>query len=178
METTDSLTDSVSSLSSSPYSSSSSCSSFESTVSESTDGDSYSQDDSSGSSGDDTSESSTSTLSDDPEPDLANRFHQPLYDGAPLTLLESYYQLMQFCLQHSLTKRAFSGLLNLVNLHLPVPYAVSVYKLRKFFMNLYHDITFTKHYCCSSCHALLKRMMLPHAQIVVMAQRSNSSQCL
>ena len=40
--------------------------------------------------------------------------YQPLYEGAKLSILDSYFQLMQFSLRHSLTKQAFSDLLNVI----------------------------------------------------------------
>ena len=80
---------------------------------------------------------------------------EPLYEGANLSVLDSYFQLMQFSLRHSLTKQAFSDLLNLVCLHLPTNPSMSVYKLKKFFLSLFHDISFSKHRCCSSCDTLL-----------------------
>ena len=81
--------------------------------------------------------------------------YQPLYEGANLSVLDSYFQLMQFSLRHSLTKQAFSDLLNVIGLHLPTNPTMSAYRLKKFFLTLYHDISFTKHHCCSSCDTIL-----------------------
>lgn len=96
---------------------------------------------------------------------IDERFLKPLYDGAKLTVLESYSQLLQYSLCHSLTKRAFSDLLKLVGTHLPTGSMVSLYKVEKFFLELYGNITFKLHYCCSVCHSLLanKNQTCPHA---------------
>ena len=82
--------------------------------------------------------------------------YQPLYEGAKLSILDSYFQIMQFLLRHSLTKQAFSDLLNVIGAHLPAKPTMSAYRLKKFFLALYHDISFTKHHCCSSCDAILE----------------------
>ena len=81
--------------------------------------------------------------------------YQPLYEGANLSVLDSYLQLMQFSLRHSLTKQAFDDLLNVISLHLPTNPNMSAYRLKKFFLTQYHDISFTKHHCCSSCNTNL-----------------------
>ncbi len=110
-------------------------------------------DDSSSSSlSDDSSGSENGYLDDDVDPSLK----QPLYDGANLSFYESYLMIMQYSLRHALTKQAVSDLLNLVGLHLPAASTVSLYKLNKFFLDLYEDISFTTHFCCSSCHSLLE----------------------
>ena len=79
-------------------------------------------------------------------------FRQPLYDGAKLSTFESYLLIMNYSLRHSLTKQAVSDLLNLVGMHLPTSMA-SHYKLKNFFQDLYADIAFKIHYCCSLCHS-------------------------
>ena len=92
---------------------------------------------------------------DFPTLNIENSFHQPLYEGAGLTIFESYLSLMQFSLRHGLTKHASSNLLTLVGEHLPSNSMVSLYKLRKFFEDAYDDMSFTTHYCCACCHAYL-----------------------
>lgn len=83
--------------------------------------------------------------------------NQPLYDGADLTVWETYLLLMQHSLRHNLTKRAFSDLLKVVGTLLPKSSIglVSYYKLWKFFMDLYGDLEFSSHFCCSSCQAAI-----------------------
>ena len=82
-------------------------------------------------------------------------FKKPLYDGADLTVFESYSLLLQYSLRHGLTKRAFSELLQLVGVHLPTKSMASLYKVKKFFLDLYGDIILEPRHCCSLCHSLL-----------------------
>ena len=91
--------------------------------------------------------------------DSEGDFDQPLYPGSSLTFFESHLQVFQFALRHRLIKLAFSDLLNLVDSHLPKTNSmVSLYKLKKHFLHLYQDITYTTHFCCSSCHAVLSTL--------------------
>lgn len=62
-------------------------------------------------------------------------FHTPLYEGADLTILDSYLMLYHFALRHCITDTAFSELISLVDTHVPkdAKSATSLYKLRKFF---------------------------------------------
>ena len=102
------------------------------------------------------SSSSTSPSMDD------DNFDQPLYPGATLTYFESHLQVFQYALRHRLTKLAFGDLLNLIDNHLPPTNSmVSLYKLKKHFLHLYQDITYTTHFCCSSCHACLPTLETP-----------------
>ena len=117
----------------------------------------------------------TEDLSDSPgcdsEPSIAedhgyasreDGFDQPLYPGAQLSYYESHLQVFQYALRHRLTKLAFSDLLNLIDKHLPTTNSmVSLYKLKKHFLHLYRDITYTTHFCCSSCHASLSTLESP-----------------
>lgn len=89
---------------------------------------------------------------DSPATGLDPDLNQPLYIGSQLSTWESHLLIMRYALCHSLTKQAVGDLLNLVGSHLPTKSTASVYKIRKFFLNLYEDISFTKHYCCSVCH--------------------------
>ena len=90
-----------------------------------------------------------------PDSESTDPLSQPLYDGAEITLLDSYMLVMQHSLRHSLTKQAFSDLLKVIGMLLPSKSMVSYYRLRKFFLDLYGDITFTKRYCCANCHSSL-----------------------
>ena len=62
--------------------------------------------------------------------------YQPLNEGAKLSILDSYFRLMQFSLRHSLTKQAFSDLLNVIGAHLPAKPTISAYRLKKFILAL------------------------------------------
>ena len=98
---------------------------------------------------------SSSDRSATPDDGSMDPLSQPLYNGATITLLDSYMLLMQHSLRHSLTKQAFSDLLRLVGMLLPNKSMVSYYRLHKFFLDMYGDIMFTKHYCCAECHSPL-----------------------
>ena len=80
---------------------------------------------------------------------------EPLYSGSRLTVMESYMQIMSYSLRHKLTKQALSDLLSLVDEHLPVSSMVSLHNLRKVFLQMYEDIRFDQHYCCSTCQSPL-----------------------
>lgn len=86
----------------------------------------------------------------------AEPMNQPLYDGTDVTVWDSYMLLMQHSLRLCLTRQAFSDLLKVVGMLLPSKSMVSYYKLRKYFMDLYADIAFTYHYCCTHCHSPLQ----------------------
>ncbi len=79
-------------------------------------------------------------------------FRQPLYVGSELTVFDSYLLILQYALRHSLTKSATADLLDLMAMHLPSGQSVSHYKLRKFFVDLFSDITCDTHYCCKKRH--------------------------
>ena len=97
--------------------------------------------------------------SQDDDVSVEGNFDQPLYPGAHLTFFESHLQVFQYALRHHLTKVAFADLLNLIDNHLPTTNSmVSLYKLKKHFLHLYRDITYTTHFCCSSCHASLSNL--------------------
>ena len=78
-----------------------------------------------------------------------------LYDGTSLTVLDSYLLLLQYAVRHSLNKKAFFELLQVVGAHLPTKKIISSYKLKKVFTDFFADIQGTTHYCCSRCHQLL-----------------------
>ena len=105
-----------------------------------------------------TETTTSSTEQGDADDDTDEDFDEPLYPGAKLTFFQSYLQLFQYALRHRLTKLAFSDLLNLVGNHLRTNSMVSLYKLKKYFLHLYQDLSFNTHFCCSSCHASLLTM--------------------
>ena len=95
------------------------------------------------------SEEEDETISNESSND---EMYQPVYPGAELTVLESYLLLFQYSLRHSLTKKAFSELLEVVGAHLPPGKMTSLYKLTKYFSELFSDINADNHYCCSNCY--------------------------
>ena len=105
------------------------------------------------------SESDSDSASDCPSPELFDDpndpLSQPLYAGADITLRETYLLLMQHSVCYSLTKQAFSDLLKVVGTLLPSKSMVSYYKLRKYFLDMYLNVGFTKRYCCAVCHSAL-----------------------
>ena len=92
--------------------------------------------------------------SGDEEP--ANPLDEPLYSGAKLSVIDSYMKIMKYSLRHSLTKQALGDLLSLLDEHLPVSSMISVHRLRKLFLQLYEDMSFITHHCCSNCHSPLE----------------------
>ena len=85
-------------------------------------------------------------------------FHTPLYEGADLTILDSYLMLYQFALRHCITDTAFSELISLVDTHVPkdAKSATSLYKLRKFFESNFNDLGSQLYTYCIKCHRLLE----------------------
>ena len=85
-------------------------------------------------------------------------FHTPLYDGADLTILDSYLMMYQFALRHCITDTAFSELISLVDTHVPkdAMSATSLYKLRKFFEFNFNNLGSQLFSYCAKCHRLLE----------------------
>lgn len=110
---------------------------------------------SSAASADDVSDSPDSSRKAPNEFSFESSHHHPLYDGAKLSTWDSYLLIMKYALRHSLTKQAVKDLLDLVGMHLPTTSMMSLYRLKKFFLNLYEDISFSTHCCCSMCHSPL-----------------------
>ena len=80
-----------------------------------------------------------------------------LYDGADITILESYLLLYQFALRHGMSKQALTDLVSLLNVHLPqqAKSARSFYKLKQFFEQHFDDLESRVHYYCTNCHRLV-----------------------
>ena len=96
------------------------------------------------------------------EEDLREQKHKAeftsfLYDGADLTVLESYLLLYQFALRHGISKQALTDLVSLLNVHLPrqAKSAPSFYKLKQFFEQHFDDMESRVHYYCTQCHRLV-----------------------
>lgn len=96
-------------------------------------------------------------------PGLSSEYFTPLYDSADITVIDSYLMLFQYSLRHSLTKKAFSELIQLVSVHLPCSSksAESLYKLKGLFMKSYEDIKQVPCQYCSKCHRLLESALCP-----------------
>ena len=90
-------------------------------------------------------------------------FHTPLYEGADLTILDSYLLLYQFSLRHCITQTAFSELISLVDTHVPkdAKSVTSLYKLRKFFETNFNDLGSQLYNYCAKCHRLLEGDLEP-----------------
>ena len=84
-------------------------------------------------------------------------FHTPLYDGAELSVPYSLLLLYQYTLSHCITTQAFAELISLVDTHMPrnSKGVSSLYKLRKFFEELFNDIKCQVYEYCSKCHHLV-----------------------
>ena len=98
----------------------------------------------------------TYTVEEDTEL-IADPFSNPLYDGADISIFESYILVFEFVIRHNLTAKAFSELLQLIAVHVPSSAKMprSVYCLKKFFLNLFPHAKSRIHSYCSSCHAVL-----------------------
>lgn len=96
------------------------------------------------------------TVANSQEPIAKPESEQLLYDGADLTVMDSYLLLYQFSLRHCLTKQAFSELISLVDTHLPrsAKTVSSVYMIRKFFEANFNHIESVVHTYCSKGHRL------------------------
>ena len=114
-----------------------------------------------------TSESGSSRTSSSQTPQLpANHNHahlgracaEPLYDGADISVFDSFLLIFQFALRHSLTSKAFSELLQLLGAHLPLgaKQASSVYSVKKYFLKLFPSAKAQEKRYCGNCHRLLQ----------------------
>ena len=85
-------------------------------------------------------------------------YYEPLYEGADLTILDSYILHYEFALRHRLTKQAFSELIGLVSAHLPSSEspALSVHMLQQFFVRHFDELAPISYHYCSACHRLLE----------------------
>lgn len=79
--------------------------------------------------------------------------HQiPLYDGSPITSLESYFSILQFLTRFNLSKECAQSLLNLIHLHIPLgnEAITTTYQLYEFFSTKDKRMSTSCHYCqCS-----------------------------
>lgn len=88
-----------------------------------------------------------------------DRFYEPLYRDAPLSIHESMVLILCFFLMHNVTQTCLSDLILLINLHcLPLNmYKNSLFKFKRYF-SLTKDSPILKHYYCTWCHKKLKNL--------------------
>lgn len=114
------------------------------------------------------SEDDTSTESDQSDsevgdqkasgfPGCPSHFLKPLYDSANITIIDSYLMLLQYSIRHSLTKKAFTELLQLLSVHLPSGShaAESFHKIKSVFLKMFDDIKQVEYWYCAKCHRLI-----------------------
>lgn len=84
-------------------------------------------------------------------------YSTPLYQGADISVLDSYLLLYKFALRHTLTKKAFSELIGIVSTHLPptARCASSLYSLQKYFETYFNDLKQEMYEYCKTCHQIL-----------------------
>ena len=81
---------------------------------------------------------------------MGDPFAVPLYEGADLSIFDSYFLAFQFSVRHCLTS---TELLNLLRVHVPTSAKVakSLYRLKKYFLQLFPHAKCTTHRYCSCC---------------------------
>lgn len=80
-----------------------------------------------------------------------------LYSGAQLTVFQSYLLIFQYSVRHSLSRKAFAELLQLISVHAPQGAAIpkSVYSIKRYFAKAFPDANSLQHVYCSSCQRSL-----------------------
>ena len=91
------------------------------------------------------------------ELDEDDELKTPLYDGADVSVLDSYLLVYQFALKHGLSKMAIDELIRLLSTHLPrsSKAATSLHTLEKYFAQRL-EITTEVHRYCDMCHRLME----------------------
>ena len=91
------------------------------------------------------------------ELDEDDELKTPLYDGADVSVLDSYLLVYQFALKHGLSKMAIDELIRLLSTHLPrsSKAATSLHTLEKYFAQSL-EITVEVHRYCDTCHRLME----------------------
>ena len=81
----------------------------------------------------------------------------PLYDGADISVLDSYLLTYQFALKHGLSKVALDELIRLLTAHMPrtSKAATSLHTLEKYFAQ-HLEISTEIHRYCDTCHQLVE----------------------
>ncbi len=84
---------------------------------------------------------------------VCGKLDTPLYQNAPLTILQSYMLLFQCAIRHCLTSKALTELLQLLSVHIPLGAALpkSVHSLKQFFVRAYPHTQPVEHFYCSFC---------------------------
>ena len=103
------------------------------------------------------SESFSAATSVSHELDEDDELKAPLYDGADVSVLDSYLLVYQFALKHGLSKMAIDELIRLLSTHLPrsSKAATSLHTLEKYFVQRL-EITTDVHRYCDTCHRLIE----------------------
>ena len=103
------------------------------------------------------SESFTTASSGVEAPLEDDELKTPLYDGADVSVLDSYLLTYQFALKHGLSKVALDELIRLLITHLPrsSKAATSLHTLEKYFSQSL-EITTEVHRYCDVCHRLIQ----------------------
>ena len=81
-----------------------------------------------------------------------------LYPDAQLTISQSRLLVFQYSLRHSLIKKAFTELLQLLSVHLPPKSCMptSVHKLKQVIIEEFPEVTVEEHHYCTFCQRLLQ----------------------
>lgn len=80
--------------------------------------------------------------------------NHPLYPDSQLSSFQSLLLVFQYAIRHSLTKKAFTELLQLLSVHLP-PGAKSVHSLKQVFVEAFPEAKAEQHLYCSCCQRLI-----------------------
>ena len=85
--------------------------------------------------------------------DRDGKHSDPLYYNSKISVLESHLLVFQYAISHGLSKRAFDELLQLIEVLLPPSkLSKSVYKLKKFFVEVFPDVRTVVYKYCGMCH--------------------------
>ena len=81
----------------------------------------------------------------------------PLYPGSQLSTFQSHLLVFQYAIRHSLTKKAFTELLQLLSVHLPPGAGIpkSVHSLKQVFVEAFPEAKAEQHLYCSCCQRLI-----------------------
>lgn len=76
-----------------------------------------------------------------------------LYDGSPISTLQSHLLIFQYAIRHGLTTKSFTELLQLLSVHLPQKASIpkSVHSLKRFFVDAFPEAQAVQHFYCSCC---------------------------
>lgn len=82
----------------------------------------------------------------------------PIYEGAEVTIFESYILAFQFSVRHSLTKKAFSELLQLMSVLLPksASFPTNITTVKRFLLKLFPHVSPVVHKYCTNCLSVVQ----------------------